>query len=182
MCMWCVCLCFVSLFPRVFWLWFRRGLFSACEEVQEEEDVFGSSSSCLWLPCRRGHYLGRVLCVRMCLLLVMAQLELCVCLQEQLTPLLLHVKLLGGSLPPWVCVWEWWKLCLMPFTLYFWEIYASGWVGWPWGVMARWWAKLWGEIQRGSLIKIGFDVFWVFFLNLKESQKPRRHAGLLQVQ
>lgn len=37
----------VSLFPRVFWLWFRRGLFSACEEVQEGEDVFGSSSSCL---------------------------------------------------------------------------------------------------------------------------------------
>lgn len=117
----------VSLFARVFWLWFRRGLFSAFEEVQEGEDVFGSSSSCLWLPCRRGHYLSRVLCVRMCLLLVMAQLELCVCLQEQLTPLLLHVKLLGGSLPPWVCVWEWWKLCLMPFTLYFWEIYASGW-------------------------------------------------------
>lgn len=72
---------------------------------------------------------------------------------HELTPLLLHVKLLGGSLPSCICVWEWWKLCLIPFTSYFWEIRVSGWVGWPyfWKGCGKMASKTLREILRGSL-------------------------------
>lgn len=157
-----VCVC-------VFWLWFRRDLFSAFEEVQEGEDVFGNSLGWLWLPCRG--YLGHILCVGTCLLRVMAQLELCVCLHE-LTPLLPHVKLPACPLPSCICVWEWWELYLMPSTLYFCEIHASGWVEWPY--FGRGYGKMASKTVRNTerlfvWLRLVLVCFGVFFLTLKES-------------
>lgn len=149
-----VCVC---LFLCVFWLWFRRGLFSACEEVQEGEDVFGSSSSWLWLPCRGGHYLGHILCVRMYLLLVM---ELClsavqwigVCMNNWLLCTYVWNCLDAPCLPVYVCERDgnsvrYNSLCISEKSMLL-DGLGGLILG---GVMARWWGRLWGEIERGSL-------------------------------
>lgn len=154
----CVC-----LFPCAFWLWLGGVCSVHWKRCRRGRACVWQQLEWLWLPCRAGHYLGHVLCVRMCLLLVVPQLELCLSAWA-MTPLLLPVELPGGSLPSCVC--EWWKLCLIPFASYFWKIHASGWVGWSY--FGRGYGKMVSKTLRRNTeplcqIRIGFGGLVFFF-------------------